>query len=65
LPDCLRYALQTWPALPLGPPPDGPPPPRDLSKLPDEMRGAIERMRRLDAPPKDPDMSTVADDFFA
>ena len=51
LPDCLRYALMTWPVLPKAPP-EKKIEPRDLSKLPDEMRAAIERIRKLDVEPK-------------
>ena len=49
LPDAIRYALMCWPALPKVKQPD---PSRDLSKLPDEMRATIERMRRIDNEPK-------------
>ena len=45
LPDCLRYALMTWPILPKPKPAETV---RDLSKLPDDMRRTIERMRRID-----------------
>jgi hypothetical protein len=45
LPDCLRYAVMTWPQLPkLAPAATE----RDISKLPDEMRGAITRLRKID-----------------
>ncbi len=47
LPDCVRYAVMTWPALPVTPLVTDQR--RDISKLPDEMRGAIERMRRIDS----------------
>ena len=47
LPDCVRYAVMTWPELPKTP--VATEQRRDISKLPDEMRGAIERMRRMDA----------------
>jgi hypothetical protein len=48
LPDCIRYALMTWPKLPSGPP-EQKPKQRDLSKLPPEYRATIELMRRFDA----------------
>jgi hypothetical protein len=58
LPDCLRYALMTWPQLP------GPrlvaKPQRDITNLPPEMRSAIERMRRIDAEPE-PAKDTTGD----
>jgi len=45
LPDCIRYAVMTWPTLPDPPKPvEG----RDLSVLPGEMKATIERMRRID-----------------
>lgn len=49
LPDAVRYALMCWPQLPKI---TAPSPLRDLSKMPDEMRGSIERMRRIDSEPK-------------
>ena len=51
LPDCIRYAVMTWPTLPVAPPADGPTPLRDLSNLPGEMRASIERMRRIENRP--------------
>ena len=62
--NCIRYFCMTWPRLPDGPPPVEIPV-RDLTLLPAEMRGAIERMRRLEAVPKDPDDSNLSHDFFA
>ena len=47
LPDCLRYAVMTWPMLPTAAPAIEIPK-RDLSQLPGEMRTTIERMRRID-----------------
>lgn len=62
LPDCIRYALMTWPALPKEHRSD-PNAPRDLTKLPDEMRGSIERLRRIEG--RDPsDKLTVVGDFW-
>jgi len=60
LPDCIRYALMTWPRLPS--PIIETEKKRDISKLPGEMQATIERMRRLDAAPKEPD--TVTGDFW-
>lgn len=54
LPDCLRYALMTWPLLPKVVEPTKE---RNLEHLPGEIRASIERMRRIDAP-----TSTVSDD---
>lgn len=45
LADAVRYALMVWPLLPKASPPVLE---RDLTKLPDEMRASIERMRRID-----------------
>lgn len=45
LPDCLRYALMTWPVIQIEPLKDKQ---RDLAALPDTMRSTIERMRRID-----------------
>ena len=62
LPDCIRYALMTWPALPTAPPTEESKP-RDLSNLPAEMQGAIQRMRRIDnLKPDTPE--TVTGDFW-
>lgn len=62
LPDCVRYAMMSWPQLPKAPGPETYK--RDISKLPDEMQAAIKRMRKLDAPPdKEPD--DVTGDFWA
>lgn len=47
LPDCLRYALMSWPSLPSGPPAEEPKR-RDLSGLDPEIQHSIERMRRID-----------------
>lgn len=61
LPDCLRYALMTWPELPKAPPPPEQRP-RDLSAFPPELRASVERLRRLEA--EEPTPSTVGD-FWA
>lgn len=59
LPDCIRYALMTWPSLPKEPVIDTTV--RDISKLPEEMRGSIERMRRIDGREPDQQKSVVGD----
>jgi len=46
LPDALRYALMTYPALPQVDPAPMPGRPRDLAGLPDNVRVEIERERR-------------------
>lgn len=46
LPDCIRYALMTWPVLPKLPVVDHTS--RDLSKLPEKMRMEIETMRKIE-----------------
>ena len=62
LPDCIRYAVMTWPALPSAPPAEEAKL-RDLSTLPAEMQGAIQRMRRIDKlEPETPE--TVTGDFW-
>ena len=61
LPDCLRYALMTWPTLPKHKTPEENAL-RDLSKLPGEMRASIERMRKLDG--RQPENQGVVGDFY-
>lgn len=62
LPDCLRYAVMTWPQLPKSVVvTDGK---RDLSKLPDDMRMIIERMRKIDARKNEPDKGDEVGDFW-
>jgi hypothetical protein len=63
LPDCIRYALMTWPQLPK--PVVDARPKRDLSKLPDEMRSALERLRKIDEEAKRPPPEDVVGDFWA
>lgn len=46
LPDCLRYALMTWPVLPQVKPIDLA---RDISKLPEKMQYDIMQLRRIEA----------------
>ena len=61
LPDCVRYALMTWPQLPK--PVDASLiQPRDLSKLPGEIRASLERLRRIDG--KLSDEPEMAQDFW-
>lgn len=63
LPDCLRYAVMTWPMLPKAhvEPANAP---RDISKLPPEMRATIEKMRRVEGREPDQKQSVVMD-FYA
>lgn len=57
LPDCLRYACMVWPQLPKPEPKDQK---RDITKLPADMQATIEKLRRIDTPPKE-----VHDDFWS
>jgi RNA polymerase subunit RPABC4/transcription elongation factor Spt4 len=59
LPDCLRYALMTWPVLPKHVEPKDKP--RDISHLPWEARAAIERMRKIDKPQSEEPESIIGD----
>ena len=61
LPDCIRYALMTWPELPK--PVVHETKQRDLSTLPAETRHAIERMRRIENVREEPE--TITGDFWA
>lgn len=61
LPDCIRYAMMTWPVLPKAAPALETPI-RDLTKMPEEMRGAIQRMRKIDGMPAA--KQDTADDFW-
>lgn len=49
LPDCLRYALMTWPILPT--PIIEANKPRDISNLPSKMQDEIRMMRKIDKEP--------------
>jgi hypothetical protein len=60
LPDCIRYAVMTYPLLPN--PVLNTDTRRDISKFPDEQRAVIERMRRLDNPKEEP--PTITGDFW-
>lgn len=61
LPDCLRYALQTWPQLPKPRKEDSM---RKIDNLPEEMQATIRRNRRLEEPKKLDDFDVVGD-FYA
>jgi hypothetical protein len=62
LPDCVRYALMTWPQLPkIVVLTDQK---RDLSKLPEEMQGVIQRMRKLDEDPTKLSEYEITGDFW-
>lgn len=61
LPDCIRYALMTYPKLPQSAP-ILEAPQRDLSHMPEEIRASIERLRRIDNPKTEP--NTVIGDFW-
>jgi hypothetical protein len=61
LPDCLRYAVMSWPTLPVAKKPEEEM--RDISKLPPDMRHTIERMRRIDGESK-LKKNDVVGDFF-
>lgn len=60
LPDCVRYALMTWPSLPKAAPPAEE---RNLSGFSPELQASILRMRRLDKEPK-PDPQSEVGDFW-
>lgn len=60
LPDCLRYALMTWPQLPK---PQAPiKPERDISNLPEKMQQDILRLRKMEREPSSE--PTVTGDFY-
>ena len=65
LPDCVRYALMTWPSLP---PSAKAPEGRDLSKMSDYNRATVERMRKAEKHWRDDVKSdegaTVTEDFW-
>jgi len=60
LPDGLRYALMTWPILPVV---EKPPTERNITHLSGEIQETIKRMRRIDRPPED-DNPTLTQDFW-
>jgi hypothetical protein len=63
LPDCCRYIAMTYPQLPK--PIVDLHPQRDLTNLPGEMKGAIERLRRVDKPQTELSPQDVVGDFWA
>lgn len=62
LPDCLRYAVMTWPQLPK--PPVNLDTRRDISKLPPEMQDIISRMRKIDDQRNEPKKNDEVADFW-
>jgi hypothetical protein len=61
LPDCLRYAVMTWPVLPT--PKMDQKPTRDISNLPPKMQDDIRMLRKIDkAKPMDP--QDAVGDFY-
>jgi hypothetical protein len=65
LPDCLRYAVMTWPRLPEAPPDPGPQQ-RSIANLPEKMQQDILRMRKLEKHLKDSrEPETVTGDFWS
>jgi len=60
LPDCVRYAVMTWPILPKIKVEETKE--RDISKLPDDMKWVIERVRRTEKFKEEPD--SVVGDFW-
>ena len=58
LPDCLRYAVMTWPKLPKVLPASTE---RDISNLPEDMQARIKRMRKIDKEPNLEPMDTTGD----
>ena len=62
LPDCLRYALMTWPILPSAPPTEAT---RDISKLPEKMQQDIRMLRKLAEPKPDLAIGEHTGDFWA
>lgn len=62
LPDCIRYALMTWPQLPKPLPPDTK---RDISQLPQKMQQDIERLRKIDADISNTKPEGFTGDFYA
>lgn len=63
LPDCLRYALMTWPDLPKEPVPDKNAP-RPLTSLPDALRPTVARLRALEKGISNKPDQQVVDDFW-
>lgn len=61
LPDCLRYALMTWPQLPKAAVADKNPV-RDLSGLPEKIQQEIQMMRKVEGRIKEP--VSITGDFW-
>lgn len=61
LPDCLRYALMSWPILPKTQVESSPI--RNITNLPLEMQATIVRMRKTE--PKDPDSTKDMDELLS
>lgn len=59
LPDCIRYALMTWPLLPKEVVPEQK---RDISNLPDHMQATIRILRKIDDPKDEPE--SITGDFW-
>lgn len=62
LPDCIRYAVMTWPALPKVKE-DGPRQP-DISQLSPQLQDTITKFRRINAEPKVNDQDVVQDFYL-
>ena len=64
LPDCIRYAVMTWPQLPKQAP-ILEPEPRDVSQLSGEAQASIARLRKIAKAEKEsPEGSSVVQDFW-
>lgn len=63
LPDALRYALMTWPALPK--PIDAESTERDISALPEKVQADIIEMRKIERALEDKPAPTVSGDMWA
>lgn len=63
LPDCLRYIGMVYPRMKFTRP-AAVKAKRDISKLPEDMQRIIERVRRIENPPKDFNESTTAPDLW-
>lgn len=59
LPDCVRYALMSWPQLPR--PNGGQKKERDLSHFSEEIQSTLRWLRKHDEPPKDPPPGDTGD----
>jgi hypothetical protein len=61
LPDCIRYALMTWPQLPK---PQAADTKRDITNLPLDMQAVIQRMRKIDKDLSKPAPDDITGDFY-